>query len=339
MQWFINLYKAMADTHQNYKEQQGQDSRGRIKWYESPIHALTEKGTVVSAKGTYLRQIADEVLKLRSKFPEVDALLSSYPLLHPDLDIPELTDFFKERTHVQSINYSKICRDVFLPKVRVNVQAPPKHELIAYTRLLQKGPEIRDIILVVNGNGKISPSNQVFLGVAYSPSEDWGKLSKYAPHIDFLSPDYLQGVPPQDNPAWKEFFIRIGAKQSGENHDVETFATEFVKDKLASGLSNFIAKDRQQHGYDLEATDIKTGSLVKLEVKGEKHEGPISLVGNEPDAAQQAKLNGEPFWLCVVPGIPENPELWIVKDVITIGESIILTIPVSKWKQYGSRVV
>ena len=232
VQWFINLYKAMADTHQNYNEQQGQDSRGRIKWYESPIHVLTEKGTVVSAKGTYLRQIADEVLKLRSKFPEVDALLSSYPLLHPDLDIPELTDFFKERTHVQSIDYSKICRDVFLPKVRVNVQAPPKDELIAYTRLLQKGPEIRDIIWVVNGNGKISPSNQVFLGVAYSPSEDWEKLSKYAPHIDFLSPDYLQGVPPQDNPAWKEFFIRISAKQSGENHDVETFATEFVKDKL-----------------------------------------------------------------------------------------------------------
>lgn len=339
VQWFINLYKAMADTHQNYKEQQGRDSRGRIKWYESPIYILTEKDIIISAKDSYLRQIADDVLNLRSKFPEVDALLGSYQLIHPQLDIPEVADFFKEHTHVQPIDYSRICREVFLPKVKANVQAPPKNELIAYTRLLQKGPEVRDVILVITQNGKISPSNQAFLGSAYSPSENWEKLSKYATHIDFLSSDYLQGVPPQDNPAWKEFFIRIGVKQSGENHDVETFAIEFVKHKLASELSNFVPKDRQQHGYDLEATDIKTGSLVKLEVKGEKHEGPISLVGNEPDAAQQAKLNGQSFWLCVVPGIPENPELWIVKDVIAIGESIILTIPVSKWKQYGSRVV
>lgn len=339
VQWFVNLYKAMADTHQNYREQQGQDSRGRIKWYESPIHVLTEKGTVVSAEGTYLRQIADEVLQLRSKFPEVETLLSLYPLIHPDLDIPELVDFFKERTHVQSIDYSKICQSVFLPKVRVNQQAPPKDELVACTRLLQKGPEMRDTIWVVTGTGKIKPSNQVFLGVAYSPSENWEKLSKYAPHIDFLSPEYLQGVSSQDIPPWKEFFIRLGVKESGENHDVETFATEFVKDRLASELSNFIPKNRQQHGYDLEAIRSKLGSLVKLEVKGEKREGPINLAGNEPQAARQAKLNGELFWVCIVPGIPENPELWIVEDATKVGESIILTFPITVWKQHGRRVV
>jgi hypothetical protein len=339
VQWFINLYKAMADTHQNYKEQQGQDSRGRIKWYESPIYILTEKDIIISAKDSYLRQIADEVLKLRSKFSEVDALLGSYPLIHPDLDIPELTDFFKERTHVQPVDYGKICKEVFLPKVKADAQAPPKSELIAYTRLLQKGPEIRDTIWVVTGNAKIKPSNQVFLGVAYSPSENWGKLSKYTPHIDFLSPEYLQGVSSQDIPDWKEFFIRLGAKQSGENHDVETFATEFVKDNLAFELSNFISKDRQQHGYDLEATHSKLRSLVKLEVKGRKREEEIALIGNEPNAARQAKLNGELFWVCIVPGIPENPELWIVEDAIAIGQSIILTIPVNVWKQYGRRVV
>ena len=339
VQWFINLYKAMADTHQYYKQEERRDSRGRIKWYESSIYVLTEKDIVMSAQGTYLREIGDEVLQLRSKFPEVDTLLSSYPLIHPDLDVPELVDFFREKTHVQSIDYSKICREVFLPKVRVNTQAPPRDELIAYTRLLQKGPEIRDNIWVVTGDEKIKPSNQVFLGVAYSPSENWEKPSKYVPHIDFLSPEYLQGVPSQDIPAWKDFLIRLGAKQSGENHDVETFATEFVKDKLASELSNFNPKDRQQHGYDLEAIRPSAGTLVKLEVKGRKREEAIDLIGNEPKAAKQAELNNEPFWVCIVPGVPENPELWVVDNAIAIGQSNILTIPVSVWKQYGRRII
>jgi hypothetical protein len=120
---------------------------------------------------------------------------------------------------------------------------------------------------------------------------------------------------------------------------VETFATEFVKDKLASELSNFIPKDRQQHGYDLEATHIKAGSLVKLEVKGRKQDVPIDLIGKEPQAAKQAELNRELFWVCIVPGIPENPELWVVDDANTIGQSSTLTIPVSVWKQYGRRII
>lgn len=339
VQWFVNLYKAMAETHQTYKVIQGQGSRGRIKWYDAPIFTLTEKGTVTSARGCYLRQISDEVLKLRSKFPEVDSLLSSYPLIHPGLDLPELAEFFQEHTHVQSIDYNNICREVFLPKVRITVQALPKDKLVAYTRLLQKGPEIRDIIWVITTNGKVKPSNQVFLGVAYSPSENWEKLSKYVPYIDFLSVEYLQGVLSQDVPAWKEFFIRLGSKESGENHDVEAFATEFVKDKLALELSNFIPKERQQHGYDLEAKSLRSGAVVKMEVKGRKREEPIALIGKEPEAAKQAKSNVEPFWVCIVPNIPENPELWVVDDVSKIGQSNVLTIPITAWKQHGRRVI
>jgi hypothetical protein len=340
VQWFVKLYKAMAETHQTYKEIQGQDSRGRIKWYPSPIYMLSEKDGVILASNCYLRQISNEVLKLRATFPEVDSLLSSYPLIHLGLDLPELEEFFKEHTHVQSIDYSKICRDVFLPKVRVNVPALAKDKLFAYTRLLQKGPEIRDIIWVITSNGKMKPSNQVFLGMSYSPSENWETLSKYVPNIDFLSSEYLQGVLSQDIPAWKEFFIRLGSNESGENHDVETFATEFVKANLASELSNFIAKDRQQHGYDLEAILTKSGALVKLEVKGrKKKEEPIDLIGKEPEAARQAKLNGEAFWVCIVPNVPENPELWVVEDALKVGQTNILTIPISAWKQNGRRVI
>ena len=337
--WFLSLFNAMAGTNSYYKQEQVRGSRGRFYMSESPVFVLTDKDTIESAASVYLREIPQAVIDLRTKFPEVDALLSSYQLIHPCLATTSLASFFKERTHVQPIDYGKICRDVFLPKVKTNVQALPKDELVAYARLLQKGPETRDVIWVVTGSGKIKPSNQVFLAVSYSPSENWEKFSKYSPHIDFLSSDYLVGVSSQDVSAWKKFFTKIGCKESGENHDVETFGIEYVKDKLSSELTNFIPRDRQQQGYDLEATHIKTGALVKLEVKGRKQEGPVDLIGNEPEAARQAKQNRELFWVCIVPNIPENPELWVVDDATMAGQSNTLTIPIANWKQYGHRII
>lgn len=340
VEWFVKLFSSMGNTNQYYKQELVRGSRGRFYWQDSPIFVLTDQNSIESASSVYLREIPRDVLSLRGKFPEVDALLSSYKLIHPKLATPALVEFFKERTHVQPIDYGKICRDVFLPKVRTVVQAPPKDELIAYTRLLQKGPEIREPIWAVTKTGEIKPSNQMFLGASYSPSENWEKLSKYSMHIDFLSSEYLVGVSPKDVSAWKEFFMRLNAKESGENHDVETFAVEFVKDIMSSELSSFIPKDRQQHGYDLEAKLTKSGASVKLEVKGrKKKEDPIELIGKEPEAARQAKMNGEAFWVCIVPNVPENPELWVVDDATNIGLSNTLTIPISAWKQHGRRVI
>lgn len=339
-EWFVKLFSAMAKTNQYYKQEQVRGSKGRFNWVDSPIFVLTDQNAIELASSAYLREIPQDVISLRSKFSEVDNLLSSYKLIHPTLATPDLIDFFKEHTHVQPIDYGKICRDVFLPKVRTTVQAPPKDELIAYTRLLQKGPEIREPIWAVSKTGKIKPSDQMFLGASYSPSENWEKLSKYSPHIDFLSTEYLTGVSPKDTPAWKDFFIKLNAKESGENHDVETFAVEFVKDTMSSELSGFIPKDRQQHGYDLEAQVTKSGASVKLEVKGrKKKEEPIDLIGKEPEAAKQANWNGEAFWVCIVPNVPENPELWIVEDAIKFGQANTLTIPISAWKQHGRRVI
>lgn len=329
VQWFVRLFQAMADTKRYFKE----DSS------ISPIYVLTDKDMVVPAKSACLREMPEDVQLLRVQYPEIDGLLSSYQLIHPGLSTDTLIPFFKERTHVRPIDYGRICREVFLPKLKTTVQAPHREQLIAYTRLLQKGPEIRDTIWVLTDKGKIVQSNQVFLGSTYSPSEDWEKLSNYSSHLDFLSNDYLVDVPAKDSPSWKNFFILLGAKERGGNVDVESFAMEFVRYKLASQLSNFITKTQKQHGYDLEADHFGSGTLVKLEVKGRKKEEEIDLVGNEPEAARQAKRNGEEFWVCIVPGIPENPELWIVKDVADIGQSNALTLPISIWKKYGHRFV
>lgn len=335
--FFVKLYTAMAESTQDFRRETRRDIRGRYSSYESPIYVLTDTKIALS-DDVYLREIPAEVLGLRTKFTEVERVLSSYEFIHPALAIPELVRFFKECTHVKSIDYDKICREVFLPRLRPPAPPPRKDELIAYTRLLQKGPPLSGQIWILTRSGNSRPSNQVFLGTDYSPSEDWEKFSKYCQGIDFLSPEYLQGVSQAEVATWKELFTIVGVRERADNPYVRDFAMAFAQEKLTPELTNFIYKDHQQHGYDLEARRLTDNSVVYLEVKGQKKEGPIDLGGNEPEAAKQAQQKGQAFWLCVVPGIPENPQLWVVDDPLRAGESKTVTIDVSKWKAYGRRV-
>ncbi|MDP2916920.1 MAG: hypothetical protein Q8O16_03190, partial [Dehalococcoidia bacterium] len=216
-QWFVKLYSAMADTDQYFKDETWRNHSGRYQSRESPIYVITDRNAVVSAKEVYLGPVPAKVLQLRRQFPEVDNLLASYQLIHPKLHSPELEKFFKERTHVQPIDYDKICRQVFLPQISINSAPPQKDDLVAYTRLIQKGPAISDPIWVSTKSGNTKPSNQVFLGTDYFPSEDWEKHAKYCPQIEFLSTAYLSGVPQGDVPSWKDFFKRVGVKDQADN--------------------------------------------------------------------------------------------------------------------------
>lgn len=339
VQWFSKLYKAMEESGEYFMREEGRTPRGRIQWYDSPVYILTDQEKVAAANTVYLRDIPKEVIQLRRKFREVDVLLASYQLVHPRLATPQLAQFFEERTHVESIDYEKICRTVFLPKLEVAVQAPPKDELIAYTRLLQKGPGLWEPIWVLTKPGGVKPSNQVFFSSGYSPAEDWERNAVYVPHMDFLSDEYLQGVARTERPAWKDFFASVGVKERAESPHVEQFAMAFVEDKLSVEVRNFVSKNRQQHGYDREGTRVADGSRIFLEIKGQKAEHPIELVGNEPLAARQAKQNNVPFWVCVVPGIPENAKLWVVEDALAAGQFDVVTIDVGSWKGHGRRVV
>ena len=195
-----------------------------------------------------------------------------------------------------------------------------------------------DPIWVLTRNGGIKASNEVFMGAAYSPAENWEANARYVPQIEFLSASYLQGVQHRDVSGWKDFFITAGVKESGERNHVEIFAMAFVEDRLSNELKDFVPKNRQQVGYDREAKRKTDDALVKLEIKGLKKEVPVQLVGNEPQAAQTALQNGELSWVCVVPGIPEAPQLWIVDDAVKAGTSDTLKIDVTQWRLHGRRV-
>src|SRR5262249_2213953 len=152
------------------------------------------------------------------KFSEVGTLLASYNLVDPCLDDDELNKFFVERTHVEPIDYEKVCRTVFLPKVRTTVAAPPKAELIAYTRLLQKGPPVMEPIWALDAGRAPKRSNELFMGTAWSPDEDWQKNARYVPQIDFIAADYIDGLPPTEVAGWKKFFSACNVKESGERN-------------------------------------------------------------------------------------------------------------------------
>jgi hypothetical protein len=188
--WLQRLYRAMAETNRSFRQSSRQGRRGRFFWEDDPIFVPIETNEILSAKLVHLRQIPAEITNLRKQFKEVDDLLRSYNFLHPCLDDEVLANFFIEHTHVERIDYDTICRSVFLPKVRISAPAPPNAELIAYTRLLQKGPSVTEPIWVLNKNGDPKPSNELFMGSAWSPSENWEKNAKFIQEIDFLSRDY-----------------------------------------------------------------------------------------------------------------------------------------------------
>ena len=53
---------------------------------------------------------------------------------------------------------------------------------------------------------------------------------------------------------------------------------------------------------------------------------------------QQANSEGNLFWLCIVTGIPENPQLWVVEDPLKVGDYKTVTVDVSRWRRAGRRV-
>jgi len=133
--------------------------------------------------------------------------------------------------------------------------------------------------------------------------------------------------------------LEVGAKQAGEKNHVEAFAMIFVEKNLSAELSDFVAKNRPQVGYDREAKRRSDGALVRLKIKGQRPDQPVKLICKEPEAAQAAARNGEQFRLCVVPRVPEEAQLWVVENVMKVGSFETMTIVDSNWKTHGRRAV
>jgi hypothetical protein len=336
-EWFRSLYSAMARTGNEYKRIQQKNSRGRFESVEVPIFVLTSSKEIESAGKVYLRSIPRAVQELAARFPEVKAILEEYKFVHECLEGEDLESFLTTKTHVRAIDYERIAREVFLPRIKTTAQKPTVKDLIAYTRLLQNVPSVSGPIWVLTKAGDVKPSNEVFMAGAYAPAEDWERNDKFVPEIDFLSTAYLNKSKRDEVSTWREFFRKMDVKDKGAPNHVASFAVTFTEHLLGDCLTDFVPKDKHRVGYDREARRKTDNAIVKLEIKGQTKEGPVVLDGNEPTVARQAKQNNEPFWVCIVPAIPENPQLWILENPIDAGEFNTLTIDVSSWKAKGRR--
>jgi len=336
VEWFEKLYSRIYEWCKGY-------SSGPIYLWNMgylPVWILTENLEIKGYDEVYFKEIPSEVIELSKKYPEVNKILGSLPFLHPILE-HKLPEFFETYLRVKRMSYSKICEEIFLPKIRTTNQPPSKEELIAYTCLIQKsGVPIHGDIWVLTKSGDIKQSSEVFFSAEYSPAQNWEKNKKYIPGVEFLSTDYIQGLQNMEEiKAWRRFFANVGVKEQGSKAHVDEFGINFAKEKLKSELIErrlgyyFIDFDdvqKQNLGYDL-IGKTATDERKYLEIKSRVQAEDIELY---PHETEQAERYGDDYLLCIIDGIPNTPELYIIPNPVKHGKKEKVTIPKSIWKGF-----
>jgi hypothetical protein len=268
-------------------------------------------------------------------------LQTQKPMLHLDIleaaasdqARAELRSFLTSLTGVQVIDTERICRDLILPRITIPAPAPPAEELLELTRFCQRhlppsflqGMEL----WVVNRGNQVRKASELLFSLPFKPDEDWETAQRYIPGADFLSQDYVSGITnPKALEAWRGFF-RVGGVKPKYEKWVELFGVQYAMDRLSGRFTGFTSVENVNFGYDLKAVD-RGGEQVCIEVKGQTVDNPVELTDNEARTAKALKTS---YYLCVVSGIPETPQVHLVQDPFQIGEPARLTIKIPDWKR------
>jgi len=340
VEWFEKLYSRIYEWAKSYA------SGPNYLWRKGylPVWILAENLEIKGYDEVYFKEIPSEVIELSEKYPEVNKILSSLSFLHPVLE-RKLYEFFETYLRIKRLKYSKICEEVFLPKIRITSSPPSKEELIAYTHLIQKSDiPLYDDIWVLTKTGNIRQSSEVFFSTEYSPAQNWEKNKRYVPGIEFLSIDYIQRLQNiEEIDAWRRFFVKVGVKEQRSKTHVDDFGINFAKEKLKSKLIErrlgyyFVSFDdvqKQNLGYDL-IGKTSSGERKYLEIKSRVCADDIELTSHE---TEQAERYGDDYLLCIIDGIPENPELYIVPNPVKHGKKERVTIPTNTWRGFKLEV-
>lgn len=336
VEWFLKLYSKLYEWAKGYASG---PSYLRRKGY-LPVLVLTENLEIKEYDEVYFKSLPSEVIALSKNYSEATKILSSVSFLHPSLE-NGLSEFFETYLGVKKLDYSKMCEEMFLPKVRITKTPSSNEELITYTRLLQ-GSHIRisgDIWVLTESNNN-KPSTEVFFSTEYSPAQSWERNKKYVPGMEFLSAEYIQN--PQDIEEinrWRRFFSGLGVKENGHKNHVDDFGVNFaleklrsesVKGKLGHQFIGFEDVQKQNLGYDF-IGETSESETKYLEVKSRVQAGDIELTPHETDIADRY---GDDYLLCIVEGIPENPELYIIPDPVRHGKKEKVVIPKTVWNGF-----
>jgi len=339
--WFRLLYIWLSKypIYEEYYPPYARKPRRRTIGYHQIVFVLTADNNLHKGGDCLLPDLppSDPLLK------ELDAILQKEkPVLHShilagaaDEDVQKsLRGFLTSLTGVQLLDSEKICREVLLPKIITVQPKPSPDDLLGYTircqEILGDAIETGLEFWVFSKNGNVKAAKEVFFSLEFKPEENWETNKKYVAGVNFISPAYLGDVTDDEQRRrWREFF-KCGGVKSGPDNGVEEFAMNYVEEKLKDSCQNILRVDKMNFGYDLEAED-QAGNKMHIEVKGLSSERDVELTGNETDAADKHRDN---FYLYVVSGIPDKPEIYMVKDPAApgVGKKDKLTIPVNVWK-------
>lgn len=333
-EWFRSLY-LWLQTHPR-----GSYSR-KGYWYQegywSSRIVLTAEGELLEGRNVWLPdfQPSDPILK-----DVTETLQKSRSILHPDIlgrakseeERKNIRGFLTGLTGVPVLDANTVCKEALLPRILTTAPKPTPRDLLLYTIQCQRilGEEVgRGLeFWVLTKQGEVRAAREVFFPKEFKPERDWETRQQYVSGLNFLSVDYLTGVTNDDQlRAWRQFLKNGGIKDDPDN-GVEEFAMNYAIEKLKAAYRNVKPVDKRNFGYDIEA-ETHSGETMRIEVKGLSHDRDVELDRNETETADKYRNS---FYLCVVSEIPENPNIYLVKDPAAVGKKERVTIPTSIWK-------
>lgn len=293
------------------------------------IRVLTKKGDL---------QPADEVFMGKEYSPEMtwgdhsDLLGIHYlnPIYSETCEDGEgWRDFFDEcGAKWKESDYRRFARNNILNKISNLKERPDSvDEILTLTMLAKQvisDPEGK--IWVLTKRNRIRRSDETFFSSEYNPTENWEKNKRYSPIKNFLDPAYLQTGGVEE---WRSFFKNSGVREKGTKDHVGGFAERFAKNRLESGGYRSF-EEGEKEGFDFKAKNRK-GKEVYIEVKGMREEEDKELTEKQSEMADGYE---DKYLVCLVPRIPEGPELYIVRNPAEHGEKKKIAIPTHVWKNF-----
>jgi len=356
-QWFRSLYRWLADNPVRIVTQYGVDYRVSDeeftkKWryedgrtYRYLLEHYYEYDFILDADRQVHRGGLVHIPELGSTDPLFEELANSLqkarPILHPSIlgeanderERASVRSLLTGRAGVQTLDAKRVCQEAILPKIVTSAPKPSPKDLLRLTKLclqhLQPSdlPADTELWVLTKGAGP-RLSKEVVFGVDYLSGQDWESNRGYVPGVTFLSQRYLPSNPPPATITKVRDFFKRGGVLDAPRNGVEDFAVNFTVAQLKASGAWVKRVDKRNFGYDLQAR-AKNSKLMRIEVKGQTHEEDVELTGNEAASADKYKSE---FYLAVVPGIPNNPVLYILNNPADVGKKDKLLVPIMSWR-------
>lgn len=306
---FYSLYiKAIEQRYSHYKQSQ---QEGLIKNELGNLLVINRKGNVRKQEEVWagLDLGVDE---LKRKGFEVEPILLEYDLI--DKTLWEKTREYLPK--VKEITKNMIVEKSILPKLKISSERPSKETIVSWTYLLKSySASPKEEIWVLDAEGQVRASKEVFLSDKYAPLYRWQGFN--FPEVNFLSEEYLNLE--NDANGWKEFFKEASTK----GYNIFDYK-DYAKNNILPVL-----KDSEKV-RNLPDTQIIQYTRAMLECDFIPQE-PIFVVTKE---GEQEKSDSDLYF----PSQYSPKECWEDQNIIPLEfislEYIRENEDITKWKQF-----